>query len=724
MDTATVDKGVARPWGIDLPAFLGDGVIEASFIDTTHCDAIAVEFQWAASYDFTGGSFVSIGPIGIHDEDSVSGVYYYSNPDDGICHDIDTLHLTLNGLYETEWFIRARFIDQHGNISRWSDTLVTRIDNTAPTTSRVSYVKSIADSTNRVDVKIGWNPDEIADAGIGVEGVNIFRSNTPGVIGSPIGTVTRFDSTFIDTDPDPGDNWHDNVYTIVPYDFLGHENSGGGQGYFQEVGGRLDYHPPVVPRIDSVVVSHYLDEFTIFWSDSGPCPLTNRYVMLHAGNEDWLWLGDTLLAPIERLGISPFHKQTFPIDVLIGGTRHYFMMCAEDADDPVNQSGWSEVLDFELPDALVESTTISISAGWNLISLPVMPSNNRGGVLFPGNLGIYEWNTVGDSNDVVEYLEPGHAYWVLMSSGADYDLTGIPVIRVEKDITIPGWWTFGAPFDTSSTDDGSGYEYSGTGWAANLTAFNTETGLYYDDDKLHEGRGYWLMVTGTGEVFSETGMAKQLPDKSGLEWIFTFEACDVSLEIGSSPEASQSIDMADIVMPPPPPNGENLPYLRGDDGFRYRRSITPDGTWEITAPLSTELRWDSESIPDCGLTLFYNGRSIDMRMVNSIVISGHARIVAGDLPVDYSLGCARPNPFNPTCEIPFALPTEGRVRINIYDITGHQVVNLIDKDIPAGEHSIIWNGTDDSGRDLPAGIYLCRMSVEGFSATQRMLLVK
>jgi len=731
-DTATVDLGIAPPWGISLPTYCGDGEIECRFIDTTHCDAESVMFEWDATPYFAGGAaHVIVGPLGINEAASMSGVFDFTNPEDDYCHDDDTLTLTIHGLYETQWFIRASFIDRQGNVSDWSNTINSRIDNTAPTTSRVIYAESYADSVGEVDIKITWDPTEISDAGIGVDSVNIYRSTSIGDLGSVIAQVSKYDSVFFDNDPNPERNWHSNVYTIAPFDYLDHENTSGDQGYILESTlGDTTQHPPIAPVIDTIVVSHYLDEFTIYWSDPGPGWMTNRYTMRHAGDEDWLWIGDELLAPEEYIGAEYSHSATFPITKLTGGTHHYFTMYAEDNVVPTNESPWAEVFEFELPEELVETTTVHLSAGWNFISLPVYPDNNRGDVLFPGNLGIHEWNpSIGDYDAIVT-LEPGHAYWVLMTSSSDYDLTGIPVIRVERTDVGPGWVTFGAPYDSTGVGlagDGSGYDYSGVGWAALLQTYDTPTSSYEDRDRLYSGEGYWMLLSGVGDLVSETNWdASRSPQEDYFcEWSFPIQADNRVLEIGYSEKAISGLDRMDMPLPPPSPSGATQPYFIDEDGLRYLRDVNSERVWNIVVPQETELNWNSELLPDCRVRMIVDGREIDMKQINSITIDGQAKVVAGEvIPENYTLGANRPNPFNPISDIPFAIPEDSRVTISIYDVTGRHVKTVLDDELSAGQHSIRWDGRDSQNRDVPAGIYLYRMESGSFTAVRRMLLVK
>ncbi|RMG61263.1 MAG: T9SS C-terminal target domain-containing protein [Calditrichaeota bacterium] len=83
-----------------------------------------------------------------------------------------------------------------------------------------------------------------------------------------------------------------------------------------------------------------------------------------------------------------------------------------------------------------------------------------------------------------------------------------------------------------------------------------------------------------------------------------------------------------------------------------------------------------------------------------------------------------PNPFNPETRIRFALPHSERVRLTVYNIRGQRVKTLLEAVLPAGEHQVRWNGTDQSGRPVGSGIYLLRMEAGGFVQTRKMVLLK
>lgn len=99
------------------------------------------------------------------------------------------------------------------------------------------------------------------------------------------------------------------------------------------------------------------------------------------------------------------------------------------------------------------------------------------------------------------------------------------------------------------------------------------------------------------------------------------------------------------------------------------------------------------------------------------------------LPTNFHLAQNYPNPFNPTTTIEFTLGTPGqtgshRVDLNVYNILGQQVNELVSGTLPAGNHQVTWDGTDDAGRQVASGIYLYRLRVGDASQSKKMLLLK
>ncbi|MCK9279964.1 MAG: T9SS type A sorting domain-containing protein [Melioribacteraceae bacterium] len=90
-----------------------------------------------------------------------------------------------------------------------------------------------------------------------------------------------------------------------------------------------------------------------------------------------------------------------------------------------------------------------------------------------------------------------------------------------------------------------------------------------------------------------------------------------------------------------------------------------------------------------------------------------------NLSTGYELFQNYPNPFNPTTIINYTLKESGLVQLQLYNVLGQKVMDLVNTYQDAGRHSIVLNGTS-----LSSGIYFCKMQSNRFSATKKILLLK
>jgi len=88
-------------------------------------------------------------------------------------------------------------------------------------------------------------------------------------------------------------------------------------------------------------------------------------------------------------------------------------------------------------------------------------------------------------------------------------------------------------------------------------------------------------------------------------------------------------------------------------------------------------------------------------------------------PKEFLLYQNFPNPFNPSTSINFSLPVNVRVRINIYNSLGELVSEVINKELEAGYHKILFGGAS-----IPSGIYFYRLQAGNFIETKKMILMK
>jgi len=82
-----------------------------------------------------------------------------------------------------------------------------------------------------------------------------------------------------------------------------------------------------------------------------------------------------------------------------------------------------------------------------------------------------------------------------------------------------------------------------------------------------------------------------------------------------------------------------------------------------------------------------------------------------------------PNPFNPETKIRFVIPNSGNgltnVKLSVYDITGKEVSNLVNRTLEPGSYEVTFNGSN-----VTSGVYFYKLSAGSFSQTHKMLLIK
>jgi hypothetical protein len=83
-----------------------------------------------------------------------------------------------------------------------------------------------------------------------------------------------------------------------------------------------------------------------------------------------------------------------------------------------------------------------------------------------------------------------------------------------------------------------------------------------------------------------------------------------------------------------------------------------------------------------------------------------------------------PNPFAGSTTIRYALPVEGRVKLEVFDVSGRLVDTLVDGTQAAGMRTAVWEGRDSRGNDLPSGVYFYRLSSCNETRTMKMLLLR
>ncbi|MDQ7798340.1 MAG: Ig-like domain-containing protein [Candidatus Edwardsbacteria bacterium] len=96
----------------------------------------------------------------------------------------------------------------------------------------------------------------------------------------------------------------------------------------------------------------------------------------------------------------------------------------------------------------------------------------------------------------------------------------------------------------------------------------------------------------------------------------------------------------------------------------------------------------------------------------------------GLLPAEFKLGSNYPNPFSQATVISYQTASGGPVNLSIYNVAGQLVRTLVNENRGGGKYQAAWDGKDGTGKGLPNGVYLFRLSAEGASVIRKMMLIR
>jgi hypothetical protein len=107
-----------------------------------------------------------------------------------------------------------------------------------------------------------------------------------------------------------------------------------------------------------------------------------------------------------------------------------------------------------------------------------------------------------------------------------------------------------------------------------------------------------------------------------------------------------------------------------------------------------------------------------------VQVNGSGVAGVGGTPSVAYLGQNAPNPFAARTHIRFGLPEAGRVELSIYDLQGRRLRSLLSGTMSAAQHEIDWDGRDESGARVGAGVYLYRLSTDAGRFDRRLIVLE
>jgi len=167
------------------------------------------------------------------------------------------------------------------------------------------------------------------------------------------------------------------------------------------------------------------------------------------------------------------------------------------------------------------------------------------------------------------------------------------------------------------------------------------------------------------------------------------------------------------------------------DGLFTQWQIYFDGFQDMKSASDAMQQYESSFPKDFSLAIMKIAmgewtREMEKDFTESLPKRGSEEMTEGadvEKPKAFALIGNYPNPFNPETIIKYATPKGSHVLIEIHNVLGQRIRRLLDSDVPAGYHDLVWNGRNEVGQKVSAGIYLCRMQAGKFMKTQKMTLL-
>jgi predicted CXXCH cytochrome family protein len=166
---------------------------------------------------------------------------------------------------------------------------------------------------------------------------------------------------------------------------------------------------------------------------------------------------------------------------------------------------------------------------------------------------------------------------------------------------------------------------------------------------------------------------------------------------------------------------------------KLRIALPPVGidsvSWQLIAADSNNVTlrkayWNYQLANEGSMRGMHNPKYTIDALVASINALVGISPISTEVPARYELTQNYPNPFNPVTKFTFSLPKAGTVKIIIYDITGREIITLVNSMINRGKYSVDWNGTNSAGYNVSSGVYFYRIIAGEFFDVKKMIMLK
>jgi len=170
-------------------------------------------------------------------------------------------------------------------------------------------------------------------------------------------------------------------------------------------------------------------------------------------------------------------------------------------------------------------------------------------------------------------------------------------------------------------------------------------------------------------------------------------------------------------------NWDNVDIFQQSTGISYPLCI---------AAAATKNLYQANEGPDVSMVidqsgiLRYRGGGVNVSEIRSMIdnLIGASAIDNQESPKKFALHQNYPNPFNPSTVISFEIESIQKVSLKVYDIQGRLIRSLLNNTMYVGKHEISWDGHNNQGESVSAGVYYYTLQTASFSQTKKMILIR
>ncbi|MBN2541659.1 T9SS type A sorting domain-containing protein [bacterium] len=373
--------------------------------------------------------------------------------------------------------------------------------------------------------------------------------------------------------------------------------------------------------------------------------------------------------------------------------------------------------------------------GWNFISVPRTLEDATIDANFPAEVDIYIMDAAGEfigPMDRSTELEVNKGYVAYAPDYISFSICGRCVEEWSYEL-VTGWNLIGSlcdpvPFVMPDTDPAGIIEPDNTFW------YDACTDAYYQVEELTPCMAHLVLAAGEGTLYvpARTRIVHTVwkPTPINPLWTvslsFDSKELDKELIIGLGEGASDRYDRGTDEASLPTIPGRPDVYL---DNAMVKNINAPDNVviWDVNVKGEFTLSVNPDLIPEGYSILVHTGeKQVNLAEETVTLSDGVYKVgaIRTIIPEAYALDQNRPNPFNATTVINYAVPEEAHVRLEVYNVLGNKLVTLVDDVETAGFKSVMWDGKDADHNDVGTGVYFYKLRTDNYTSIKKMILMK